>query len=168
MMPTINALQIEADGTVKVIDLKTGLGIDQLLSIVGDFDATFGRYGSVYVYEWSLHENPLNPVATKLWWTLTPEAFGGAPFHGTIVLTGPPDITGNDTNISLPAIDLANRIASDPPTAAEVALYNERGDAWRTQTRQFWIAHAKTATKPTDAVDIRAGQTTFDQREKGN
>lgn len=59
-------------------------------AILGDdVDMANGKHGTYICREWSLHEDPLNEVATALWWQLHPDRRGDVPLHGPILITGP-------------------------------------------------------------------------------
>jgi hypothetical protein len=87
-MTTIQALLIKPGEKPEVIDYELGTSLTQIRDLLGDeLDVGNGTNGIYFTREWAIHEDPLNEVATALWWKLHPRV--RTPLHGPIVLTGP-------------------------------------------------------------------------------
>jgi hypothetical protein len=69
-------------------DIKEAVG--------GDFDWTSQSDIICYCYEWALHQHPVNPVATAIYW-----AHNGirSELAGPVLISGAADIEGNETDV---------------------------------------------------------------------
>lgn len=107
-------LLIEPDGTMSFVLIDNFIDIQA--AVGGDFDWTSPSSVIYYCYEWSLFEQPRNPLASLLYHETHPGV--SDPLAGTVLVLGPADSSGNDTHVPDAFVQRAH------------AIYEEKGADW--------------------------------------
>lgn len=103
-MAKINALIVNPDGTYRQTLIENELGAFQAV-VDGYIEPVYGRVATVYFNEEGmLRSLPINPMATLFAErVLSREA--RYPLVGTVLIVGPADTEGNDTDVRPAVVD---------------------------------------------------------------
>jgi hypothetical protein len=104
----MKALVITSTGVTTVEDITPDL--DTLQSLVGGYIEAAPTDGSVTVYvneEGKVTGLPVNPEATRLYYKLAPFMEGHDILVGTVVILGPVDDEGEETEVPASVLALA-------------------------------------------------------------
>ncbi len=111
-MAQIKVLIVDPDGGIRVAEIENELGAFQAV-VDGYTEPVYGRVATVYVNEEGiLRSLPINPMATlfaervlsrEARYPLSREA--RYPLVGTVLIVGPADTEGNDTDVRPAVVD---------------------------------------------------------------
>ncbi|MBB5167228.1 DUF3846 domain-containing protein [Mycobacterium sp. AZCC_0083] len=106
----IQVLVIHPDATYEVRQISQKLQTFQ--EILGGYMEPVAVEGATFFCneEGRIHDLPDNPMATYLWWKLSPEMEGLDRFCGTVIVTGPADDAGDSHPILDSVLDLYRRM----------------------------------------------------------
>lgn len=120
MAKTAKGLLIQSNGDHEYRDISLGTGADDIRNAVGgNFDWTDTTSCSMYCYEYALYEQPVNPLASLIYWEdarrngrkpmRMRSGKASMPLSGSVLVMGPPDGDGYETEVPQWAIDIFSR-----------------------------------------------------------